>query len=285
MTSKALPPRNCQKAANEDMRCQFAKSLGKLNLTSPRHQCQAASSAKEAVNHSSSNRIVLDSRKAEASLRTAASSVYKGSLSGPPRLLPQEISDLFLDVPVTLPPPLIPTPAFAKGSALPSLNLTKRPVPVPPLDPSFSYPDLLSSDVIIGYALENQKLMTSDVIVGMHGSKSRCDAVALKQNPLAGAGDEVLTAVSYESLNCGWELQKVLSEKLSAAVDDPTAEKPDCVGAECAVCLERPPDCALYTCGHMCMCYECAMSVMKSRGAICPICRKPVLDVIKIFKS
>lgn len=284
MSSKAVPPRNCQKAANEDVRCQFAKSLGKLNLTSPRHQCQAASSAKEALNPSG-NRIVLDSRKAEASSRTAASSGYKGSLSGPPRLLPRELSDPFLDVPVALPPPLIPTPAFARGGMSQSLNPPKRPVPVPPSDPSFSYPDLLSSEVIIGYALENQKVTASDV-VGTRGSKSRCDVGALKQNRLVGgAGDEVLTTVNYESLNCDWELQKVLSEKLSVAVDDTKAEKLDCVGAECAVCLERPPDCALYTCGHMCMCYGCAMSVMKSRGATCPICRKPVLDVIKIFKS
>jgi len=53
---------------------------------------------------------------------------------------------------------------------------------------------------------------------------------------------------------------------------------------ECSVCLDRAPNCVLYMCGHMCMCYDCAMDVVAHSGD-CPICRQPIRDVIKIFRS
>jgi len=57
--------------------------------------------------------------------------------------------------------------------------------------------------------------------------------------------------------------------------------------AECSVCLERPIDCVLYTCGHMCMCYECAVGLHRASiaGGSCPICRQTIRDVIKIYRS
>ena len=58
-----------------------------------------------------------------------------------------------------------------------------------------------------------------------------------------------------------------------------------CVNSECAVCLERAADSALYTCGHMCMCYSCAKEIIRKPKPLCPICRQPILDVIKIFRS
>jgi len=54
---------------------------------------------------------------------------------------------------------------------------------------------------------------------------------------------------------------------------------------ECAVCLERPPDCVLYMCGHMCMCYRCALGIHQSADASCPICRQPIIDIIKIYRT
>lgn len=55
--------------------------------------------------------------------------------------------------------------------------------------------------------------------------------------------------------------------------------------AECAICLEKEPDSALYPCGHMCMCYECAVSVQKQRSALCPMCRQPIVDILKIYRN
>jgi len=54
---------------------------------------------------------------------------------------------------------------------------------------------------------------------------------------------------------------------------------------ECSVCMEREPNAALYPCGHMCMCYECAISVQKLRGALCPICRQPIIDILRIYRT
>ena len=77
-----------------------------------------------------------------------------------------------------------------------------------------------------------------------------------------------------------------------AAVDSSSSAsetKPDAAAAapsnECVVCLERAPDAVLYTCGHMCMCHACARDVVQNRGALCPICRQAIRDVIKIFRS
>lgn len=54
---------------------------------------------------------------------------------------------------------------------------------------------------------------------------------------------------------------------------------------ECVICYEELVDCALYRCGHMCMCYNCASKLWDSgSGAQCPICRNSIQDVIKIYK-
>lgn len=55
---------------------------------------------------------------------------------------------------------------------------------------------------------------------------------------------------------------------------------------ECAICCENPIDSALYSCGHMCMCYECAQEQWHGAGdGQCPLCRAVIRDVIRIYKS
>lgn len=75
-----------------------------------------------------------------------------------------------------------------------------------------------------------------------------------------------------------------LSPSIMSASNDGNAIT-DNESNECNVCYERSINCVLYTCGHMCMCFECAMAVKKDRGALCPICRQHIKDVIKIFRS
>jgi len=65
----------------------------------------------------------------------------------------------------------------------------------------------------------------------------------------------------------------------------PKTESEDNSSNECAVCLEQPPDCVLYMCGHICMCYDCAVGIRGSADASCPICRQPILDIIKIYRT
>ncbi|KAL7644083.1 UNVERIFIED_CONTAM: hypothetical protein RMT77_004906 [Armadillidium vulgare] len=55
---------------------------------------------------------------------------------------------------------------------------------------------------------------------------------------------------------------------------------------ECTVCYEKAVDSVLYVCGHMCMCYECALQQWRGRGGgLCPICRAPIRDVIRTYRS
>ena len=72
---------------------------------------------------------------------------------------------------------------------------------------------------------------------------------------------------------------------------EPAAEAVDVLNtsqntSECIVCYEKPVDCVIYTCGHMCLCYECALQQWRGRGGgFCPICRLSIRDIIRTFKS
>ena len=64
-----------------------------------------------------------------------------------------------------------------------------------------------------------------------------------------------------------------------------SSESADNASNECSVCFERATDCVLYTCGHVCMCYECAVDLKDKPNPTCPICRQPIKDIIKIYRS
>ena len=48
----------------------------------------------------------------------------------------------------------------------------------------------------------------------------------------------------------------------------------------CKICFEAEMDALLYNCGHVVACEECARQV-----SICPVCRRNVLAVVKIFRT
>lgn len=57
-------------------------------------------------------------------------------------------------------------------------------------------------------------------------------------------------------------------------------------GTECTICYENPIDSVLYMCGHMCMCYRCAVQQWRGKGGgQCPLCRAHIKDVIRTYKS
>ena len=53
---------------------------------------------------------------------------------------------------------------------------------------------------------------------------------------------------------------------------------------ECVVCYESEVDCVLYSCGHMCMCFQCAVNQWSKAGE-CPMCRQPIRDVIRTYRA
>lgn len=54
---------------------------------------------------------------------------------------------------------------------------------------------------------------------------------------------------------------------------------------DCPICFERPINCVLYQCGHMCTCYECGVKQWRTQQRTCPICRTIIKDVIKTYMS
>jgi len=52
---------------------------------------------------------------------------------------------------------------------------------------------------------------------------------------------------------------------------------------ECALCMEGPKADVAFDCGHQCLCVECKDKI--SAGERCPICRKQIEKVIKLFVS
>ncbi|XP_072447055.1 E3 ubiquitin-protein ligase NEURL1B isoform X1 [Chiloscyllium punctatum] len=73
-----------------------------------------------------------------------------------------------------------------------------------------------------------------------------------------------------------------LSPQFSPSFSPP--EPPSSKNGECAVCFDSEVDTVIYTCGHMCLCYDCGLKLKKQINACCPICRRVIKDVIKIYR-
>jgi hypothetical protein len=51
----------------------------------------------------------------------------------------------------------------------------------------------------------------------------------------------------------------------------------------CVVCVDARKDRAMVPCGHVCACEPCAVKLMRVTPKRCPICRDPVLNVMRVF--
>lgn len=52
----------------------------------------------------------------------------------------------------------------------------------------------------------------------------------------------------------------------------------------CLICLDHMTDTIIYQCGHLCICYMCALE-LKRREAHCPICRAPIKDIMRAYRN
>ena len=51
---------------------------------------------------------------------------------------------------------------------------------------------------------------------------------------------------------------------------------------ECVVCMDTDRDCVLHPCHHLCTCINCGKLLLKRQDA-CPICRRPISNVFRVF--
>ena len=78
------------------------------------------------------------------------------------------------------------------------------------------------------------------------------------------------------------------SSRSNSSVTRPKSCSPDAntslATTECVVCYESEVDCVLYSCGHMCMCFQCAVHQWSQAGE-CPLCRQAIRDVIRTYRA
>ncbi|XP_033115849.1 probable 3-hydroxybutyryl-CoA dehydrogenase [Anneissia japonica] len=53
---------------------------------------------------------------------------------------------------------------------------------------------------------------------------------------------------------------------------------------DCAICMDRLRNCLLCPCHHMVTCNECA-KMLFNRKDYCPVCRKSILEIIRVYTS
>lgn len=99
--------------------------------------------------------------------------------------------------------------------------------------------------------------------------------------PLIPIPDTYQPLVDIETSDLAANETKDTSTYKSCAVHQPRSPKT----GECSVCMECEPNAALYPCGHMCLCYDCAIGVRKLHAALCPICRQPIIDILRIYRT
>lgn len=52
--------------------------------------------------------------------------------------------------------------------------------------------------------------------------------------------------------------------------------------ADCSICMDRPRNSVIRSCNHFVTCYECAR-LLYNRKDPCPVCRKRIDDVIRVY--
>ncbi|XP_066129387.1 E3 ubiquitin-protein ligase NEURL1B isoform X2 [Saccopteryx bilineata] len=122
------------------------------------------------------------------------------------------------------------------------------------------------------------------------GTLQSSPAIPSPSGSLSGSQDDsdsdMAFSVNQSSSASESSLVTAPSSPLSPPVS-PVFPPPEPAGSkngECTVCFDGEVDTVIYTCGHMCLCHSCGLRLKRQARACCPICRRPIKDVIKIYR-
>jgi len=124
------------------------------------------------------------------------------------------------------------------------------------------------------FFLTKLHLVNSDVESSATGSRSRgdCTGEGGDARGVGGGGGAAETIEVFESVETipDYQARAVEAERKLAAVTESN---------ECSVCM-CVKNHVLIPCGHLCVCEECAGSIMASKQ--CPVCRSAVMHIFKV---
>ena len=91
--------------------------------------------------------------------------------------------------------------------------------------------------------------------------------------------EEQAAAITLRMQSDAQQLQQVHAQMGSSVVP------PDAEETMCVVCFDAPKDHIIVPCGHQCVCARCAEQLTKTRTPMCPVCRGPIRETMKVFCS
>ncbi|KAL8601280.1 hypothetical protein ACOMHN_003224 [Nucella lapillus] len=91
------------------------------------------------------------------------------------------------------------------------------------------------------------------------------------------------------------DIQRAIRQEVAAAIGSATAQGGATAApavhstpvndTHCLICLDNHTDSVLYQCGHMCVCFTCGKNLMTRGNGLCPVCRAPIKDIIRAYKT
>jgi hypothetical protein len=98
--------------------------------------------------------------------------------------------------------------------------------------------------------------------------------------------EEHVAALTLVMQSAAMQLQQAQAQLGSSGVP-PAAPAPhlDAEETMCVVCFDAPKEYAIVPCGHQCVCARCAEQLTETRTPMCPVCRGPILQTMKVFCS
>merc|ERR1712002_513852 len=116
--------------------------------------------------------------------------------------------------------------------------------------------------------------------ISMDGGAASAASKAVTKAPQPGVFKRLLELlmmlVSAFLVIFAWDTANKAKEESAQLRDElrrSKAQQMDRSGTRCTVCLDNPREVLLQSCGHVCMCRDCANRVLAGDRS-CPICRK-----------